>query len=620
MKETTFINQNKKKWAKFERMSLKGENDPDEISELFVELTDDLAYARTHYPKRSVRVYLNSLAQKSFHNIYKKKREPLSKLIHFWTTGLPLEMYRARKALLASFLVFTIGMIIGIISTNDDPDFLGATVGYGYVDMTEDNIANGKPMDVYGSGDEISSFIHIAQNNLRVAITTFVLGLMFSIGSAFFIFFNGIMVGAFQWFFKVRGLLLTSFLTIWIHGAFEISSIVLAGAAGMTMGNSLMFPKTLTRAQSLVIGAKRGVKIMIGILPVIVLAAFIEGFATRHTEWPDAVKWSIILGSFGIMILYFVVYPIILAKKYNFTGKIVEEPAYVPKKAFQLYRIREVGDVFTDTFVFFNKSFKHMSKILWFVIPVNIAFITLLFMTINGGSTINDWWDNMYEALGIGKLSFRWETFAMNTWLFSLTITSVYYSFTQHNQKKVKFGKDYIRYILINHLRVIPVIAILLAAFEHLPVALNLLLVFVAPFIFSVSIPGALEGKKLFTGIGRGFKIGSKSWGVGLASTAIFVFVTGIIFFFALIPIQYILTQIIDWFIILSDNYDLYSNIFEASLYVAFLHFLIPFYFIAFGLIYYSTVEKEEGFELFEKLKKFGKNSKVYEDPEEGEF
>ena len=73
MKETAFINQNKKKWAKFERMSKQNQSDPDELSDLFIEITDDLAYARTHYSKRSVKVYLNSLAQKSFQGIYKKK-------------------------------------------------------------------------------------------------------------------------------------------------------------------------------------------------------------------------------------------------------------------------------------------------------------------------------------------------------------------------------------------------------------------------------------------------------------------------------------------------------------------------------------------------------------------
>jgi hypothetical protein len=197
MKETTFINQNKKKWAKFERMSKQNQSDPDELSDLFIEITDDLAYARTHYSKRSVKVYLNSLAQKSFHGIYKKKRTPFSVFIQFWITSLPLEMYRIRKALLASFIVFGLGMLIGVVSTVDDPDFLGAVIGYDYVHMTENNIANGEPMGVYGSnGGEMTSFISIAQNNLRVTLMAFVLGIFFSVGSVIYMFFNGIMVGA----------------------------------------------------------------------------------------------------------------------------------------------------------------------------------------------------------------------------------------------------------------------------------------------------------------------------------------------------------------------------------------------------------------------------------------
>ena len=75
-------------------------------------------------PKGSVKVYLNSLAQKSFHGIYKKKRTPFSVFFQFWTTSLPLEMYRIRKALLASFIVFVVGMLIGSGFYSGRPRFL----------------------------------------------------------------------------------------------------------------------------------------------------------------------------------------------------------------------------------------------------------------------------------------------------------------------------------------------------------------------------------------------------------------------------------------------------------------------------------------------------------------
>jgi hypothetical protein len=200
VKETTFIDQNKKKWASFEKMSQQSSSDPDEVSRLFVELTDDLSYARTHYPKRSVRVYLNSLAQRVFHDMYKKKREPLSKFFKFWTTDLPLQMYKSRWMVLAAFIIFIVGAAIGVVSTQDDPDFLGAVIGYEYVDMAEAFIEDGKPMSVYGQSLESTMFNDIALNNMKVALYAFILGALFCIGSAIFLFSNAIMLGAFQWF------------------------------------------------------------------------------------------------------------------------------------------------------------------------------------------------------------------------------------------------------------------------------------------------------------------------------------------------------------------------------------------------------------------------------------
>lgn len=617
MKETAFINQNKKKWAKFERMSSQKQSDPDELSDLFIEITDDLAYARTHYSKRSVKVYLNSLAQKSFHRIYKEKRTPFSAFFQFWTTSLPLEMYRIRKALLASFIVFVVGMLIGMVSTIDDPDFLGAVIGYEYVHMTEQNIANGEPMSVYGNnGGEMYSFISIAQNNLRVTLMAFVLGIFFSVGSAIYMFFNGIMVGAFQWFFKVRGLLLTSFLTIWVHGAFEISGIVIAGAAGITLGNGFMFPGTLTRMQSLSIAAKRGMKVIIGLFPVILFAAFIEGFASRHTEWPDPVKAGIIFLSFTIMIFYFVIYPYIVAEKHNFNGKVSEKPTFVEKKTFELYKVRDVGGVFTDTFVFYRKFFHYFSKIYWLIFPATVIYITLFFYQYPYGGTINDWYENMSIAFGIGHGAFHWMTFSVLTFLFSLNVTSIFFAFTlaKEQENPNNFTKVFFTYTLKNIWRVIPIISGVLLLVQ-VNIWLIVLAGFIMPLVLSLSFPGAFENRKLFTGIGRGLSIGKRGWASGIGVFFVFLFILGLIFFFAVGPVQDLIKMVLDWFLIsTTGDYFLIINIVEACLYMLIAHFIAPVFFIAFNILYLSTVEKEEAYGLFEKLNRFGKVSKIHED------
>ncbi|MBL4705716.1 MAG: stage II sporulation protein M [Flavobacteriales bacterium] len=202
MKETSFIKQNKQKWYKFEQMYQQNRRDPDELSNLFIELTDDLSYARTHYPKRSVRVYLNGLAQKVYDRLYRKRRDSFRKVIRFWTTSIPLEMYRAKGTLLTSFIVMAIGCIIGWVSTMDDPYFMDVIMGEGRVAYEENCIAENKPISVYQTQDEASMFFELVTNNMRVAFTAFVLGILISIGSGFFMVYNGIMLGSFVSFYK----------------------------------------------------------------------------------------------------------------------------------------------------------------------------------------------------------------------------------------------------------------------------------------------------------------------------------------------------------------------------------------------------------------------------------
>jgi uncharacterized membrane protein SpoIIM required for sporulation len=140
------------------------------------------------------------------------------------------------------------------------------------------------------------------------------------------LFTNGIMLGAFQYFFYAKGLLLQSVLVIWIHGTLEISAIIIAGAAGLTMGNSILFPGTYSRFESFRMGAKRGVKIVIGLLPIFIIAGFLESFVTRHNEMPSWLSLSIIMTSLLFIVGYFIVYPIYLNKN------LTKSKAHGPRK------------------------------------------------------------------------------------------------------------------------------------------------------------------------------------------------------------------------------------------------------------------------------------------------
>lgn len=318
VKEISFLNQNAEKWQQFETLiSTKGNSDPDVMADLFIQITDDLSYSKTHFPKSKTTQYLNAVAARVHQEIYKNKKEKKSRIITFWKYELPYLFKKSHKQLLYSFLIFLIAMLIGIVSSAYDDSFVRLILGDSYVNMTLENIENGEPTAVYKSMNQVHMFLGITLNNIRVAFVCFALGLVFSFGTGMVLFYNGIMLGAFQYLFYSKGVLLPAMLVIWIHGTLEIAAIVISGCAGLVMGNSILFPGTYSRGVSFIQGAKQGVKIVIGLVPIFIAAGFLESFVTRYAQMPLWLSLFIIIGSLAFLIWYFVIYPILLNKKSN---------------------------------------------------------------------------------------------------------------------------------------------------------------------------------------------------------------------------------------------------------------------------------------------------------------
>lgn len=316
MREVVFLKKNEKKWKQVENIVSDHEQvDPDRMAELFIELNDDLSYAKTNYPESNTTEYLNGITSSIYQTIYQNRKEKSNRFLEFWKKELPLAVGRAHPQFLYSFLFFTCCVLIGVISTAYDDNFPRIILGDGYVEMTLENIEKGDPLAVYKDENQTSMFLAITLNNLRVSLWTFICGIFLSFGSYWFLFKNGVMLGAFQWFFYKKGLLWTSFLTIWIHGTIEISCIVIAGAAGIILGNSFMFPGTHKRIKSFQQGARRATKVFIGIVPLIILAGSLEGFVTRYTEHHWTIRLGIIITSLAFIIYYFILLPRKLLKQ-----------------------------------------------------------------------------------------------------------------------------------------------------------------------------------------------------------------------------------------------------------------------------------------------------------------
>lgn len=310
MKEVTFIRRNLEKWKKTEKVvEQAGKLSPDRLADAYTEITADLAFSQTHFPYSRITIYLNNLASALHNEIYRSKREKWSRILTFWSVEVPLTMHDARRELLTSFLIFIISAGIGIVSTINDPEFVRLILGNGYVDMTLDNIARGEPMAVYNGGSETAMFLGITFNNIMVSFYCFAMGVLTSFGTGYVLFSNGVMVGAFQTFFAQQGLLGESMLAIWLHGTLEISAIIVAGAAGLAIGNGWLFPGTYSRMESFRRGAKRGLKVVVGTVPIFIFAGFIEGFLTRHTEYPGLLRLGIILLSLTFVLFYYIYLP-----------------------------------------------------------------------------------------------------------------------------------------------------------------------------------------------------------------------------------------------------------------------------------------------------------------------
>lgn len=317
MREVAFIKQNKEKWLGIEHViSGKLKKNPDELSSLYINLVNDLSFAKTYYPKSKTTVYLNHLATLVFQKIYKTKRVEENRFLYFFKTEVPLLVYQYRKYLFFAFSLFAIFILIGVVSSHYDKDFVTMILGEDYVNMTIENIKKGNPIGVYESGSNWGSTLYIIQNNITVGLKLYIYGLFAGIGTVLFAMFNSIMVGSFQYFFVTQGVLGQSARGIWVHGVFEIFSMVIETMAGLVLGASILFPKTFSRLNSFKVGFKDSFKIFLSTVPFTIVAGILEGYVTRYAlKMNLGINLFIIFGTLFIISYYYIYYPFIVNKK-----------------------------------------------------------------------------------------------------------------------------------------------------------------------------------------------------------------------------------------------------------------------------------------------------------------
>lgn len=315
MREASFIERNKEKWILIENnLRNKINVDPDVLASDYIELTNDLAYAQTFYPRSKTKDYLNELAILAHQQLYRDQKSSENQFKRFVQQEIPEAIWQLRRPLLYSLLIFCLAIAIGFISAQYDLDFVRLILGDYYVDMSIANIESGNPAGVYQGGSEVGSALAITINNVRVAFLAFVLGVFYSIGTGYILFSNGIMVGAFHHLFFRYGVMQEAMSAIWIHGAIELSVIVIAGGCGLAIGNSILFPKSYTRLESFKRAMKTASKVLVSTIPFFIVAGFLEGFVTRHYQVSIWLCISIIIASFTAIIYFYIIRPYQLAR------------------------------------------------------------------------------------------------------------------------------------------------------------------------------------------------------------------------------------------------------------------------------------------------------------------
>ena len=656
MKETSFIEQNKKKWNRFEQLYESKSHDPEELSDLYMDITDDLSYAQTFYKRRTVRVYLNQLAQKVYTGVHKQKGESFKKFITVWKTSLPLEIYRSRRNLLFALCAFLVYALLGAVTTHVDPDFSRVVMGDAYVEITLNNIQKNDPLRIYEyqpvqdwltgewmeeKRDPLESFISITTNNIQVAFLTFFVGFFFTFGTHLLLFSNGVMLGSFQYFFHTKGLLLTSLLGIWIHGAFEISAIVLAGGAGITAGNGLLFPGSYTRLQALQLSTKRGLKIMLSLVPFLIMAGFLESYVTmNYKELPDWSKWAIIIFSFALILFFYVFYPMYVARKHPELVHQEDVGNFKPRTGFNFSRIRSVGEVLADSFRLYRLQFYKFMRInftLTFPIILGLVFLQdINHYDLQQTQYWYDWMSQLEFMIGYRFRNFQdIGVFVVWTFLFTIIFASVFWSIrTLSEPFSWRSFFSYLRERGMGIWLANIFLMLLMLGIFLLPIDFMVLTFIVGttlvPFFFLNGAAAGLDKESYGTRFKRGFKYSSQHYGKSMVLLLILVPLIALM----LQPIASVLSIHNTWsnepaimsdlldlgadFVkriaqMFTDDYMIWANALRQLVYVIVLLTLLPLVIIVMSFGYHSELEKTEANGLKEAFKKFGKRSRSQE-------
>lgn len=245
-----------------------------ELGLLYRQTASDLAAVREDASSKQLAVYLNQLLGRSHNLIYHGQKKKVSGIVHFYGETYPRVFRETLPLTLIALAIFAVTGIAAWIVTIHDPGFAQRLLGPGMMETIErremwtHSVIAIKPLASSG----------IMTNNLSVAFSTFALGITAGLGTIWMLVFNGLLIGVIGAATWKAGMALQLWSFVAPHGVLELPAIFISGGAGLEIARGLLFPGLLPRKQSLAQAGGRGARLLLGTIPMLVVAGVIEGF------------------------------------------------------------------------------------------------------------------------------------------------------------------------------------------------------------------------------------------------------------------------------------------------------------------------------------------------------
>jgi uncharacterized membrane protein SpoIIM required for sporulation len=280
------------------------ESELHEITRLYPTVTVDVARARMYGMDAATMRRLNQLAIGAHGILYRRKRgRPLSALGRFLAYEYPRLFRRLKAYFLVAFALFAVSTLGAYASVRANPSNAYLFVPRGLDVENEGEVTAADVGERYREVPGSYMASRITTNNIQVAFSAFSLGITAGIGTSYVLIFNSMMLGGFFAHFANHGLLRVCYEFLVPHGALEVFAIIVAGAAGLRIGLSIALPGQTTRMASLRKGAKEGVLLVLGTIPMFVVAGVIESYVTP-SYMSGNIKILIGLAALGVTLMY----------------------------------------------------------------------------------------------------------------------------------------------------------------------------------------------------------------------------------------------------------------------------------------------------------------------------